>query len=76
MKEGENVETGVTMVFLTLRKLRPISVYQSILDNSDEAVLRTIVHNDYLTDKQRPTTTAKCANPLVREEVYPHSDWC
>ena len=51
------METGVTMAFLTLRKLRPISLYQSILDNSDEALLRTIVHNDYLTYKQRPTTT-------------------
>ena len=66
------METGVTMAFLTLRKQRTISLYQSILDHSDEAVLRTIVHNYYLTDKQRPTTTAKCAKPLVREEVYPH----
>ena len=72
MKEGENVETGVKMAFLTLRKLRPKSSHQSVLDNFDEAVMRTIVHNFYLTEKQQPTTTAKCANPLVMEEVYPH----
>jgi len=48
---GENVETGVTMAFPTLRKRRPIVCTKSILDNVDEAVLRRIVYNFYLTEK-------------------------
>jgi hypothetical protein len=55
LKEGENVETGVTVAFSTPRKLRPKLCTKSILDNFDEAVLRRIVHNFYLTEKQRPT---------------------
>ena len=56
--KGENVETGVTMAFSTPRKLRPKVCTKSILDNFDEAVLRRIVHNFYLTVKQRPTVKA------------------
>jgi len=49
LKEGENVETAVTMAFSTPRKLRPKVCTKSILDNFDEAVLRRIAHNFYLT---------------------------
>jgi hypothetical protein len=42
LKEGENVETGVTMAFLTPHKLRPKVCTKSILDNFDEVVLRRI----------------------------------
>ena len=59
MKEGEHVETGFTMAFSTPRKLRPNVCTKSILDNFDEAVLRRIVQNFYLTEKQRPTLKAK-----------------
>ena len=55
LKEGENVETGVTMAFSTLHKLRPKVCTKSVLDNFDGAVLRRIVNNFYLTEKQRPT---------------------
>jgi hypothetical protein len=55
LKEGVNVEPGVAMAFSTPRKLRPTVCTKSILDNFDEAVLRRIVHNFYLTEKQRPT---------------------
>jgi len=58
LKEGENVETGVAMAFSTPRKLRPYVCTKSILDNFDEAVLRRIVHNFYLTEKQRLTMKA------------------
>jgi len=58
LKEGENVETGVTMAFSTPRKLRPKFCTKSVVDNFDEAVLRRIVHNFYLTEKQRPTLKA------------------
>jgi hypothetical protein len=58
LKEGENVETGVAMAFSTPRKLRPKVCTKSVLDNFDEAVLRRIVHNFYLTEKQRPTMKA------------------
>jgi len=58
LKEGENVETGVPMAFSTLRKLRPKVCTKRVLDNFDEAVLRRIVHNFYLTEKQRPTLKA------------------
>ena len=58
LKEGENVGIGVTMAFSTPRKLRPKVCTKSILDNFDEAVLRRIVHNFYLTEKQRPTLKA------------------
>ena len=52
MKEGENVENGVTMAFSTPCKLRlPKFCTKSILHNFNEAVLR-IVHNFYLTEKQ------------------------
>ena len=44
LKGSENVETGVTMAFSTPRKLRRNVCTKSILDNSDEAVLRRIVH--------------------------------
>jgi len=57
LKEGENVENGVIMAFSTLHKLRPKVSTKSILDNFDEAVLRT-VHNFYLTEKQQPTLKA------------------
>jgi len=58
LKEGENVETGVEMAFSTPRKLRLKVCTKIILDNFDEAVLRRIVHNFYLTEKQRPTVKA------------------
>jgi H2-forming N5,N10-methylenetetrahydromethanopterin dehydrogenase-like enzyme len=58
LKEGENVETGVTMALSTLCKLRQKVCTKSILDNFDEAVLRRIVRNFYLTEKQRPTLKA------------------
>jgi hypothetical protein len=58
LKEGENVENGVAMAFSTPRKLRPKVCTKSILDNFDEAVLRRIVHNFYLTEKQRQTLKA------------------
>jgi hypothetical protein len=55
LKEGGNMETGVAVAFSTPRKLRPNVCTKSILDNFDEAVLKRIVHNLYLTEKQRPT---------------------
>ena len=58
LKEGESVETGVTMVFSIPRKLRPKVCSKSVLDSLDEAVLRRIVHNFYVTEKQRPTLKA------------------
>ena len=58
LKEGENVETGVAMEFSTPRKLRPKVCSRSVLDNFDEAVLRIIVYNFCLTEKQRPTLKA------------------
>src|SRR5215475_91673 len=58
LKEGENVENGITTAFSTPRKRRPKVCTKSILDNFDEAVLRRIVHNFYLTEKQRPTLKA------------------
>jgi len=58
LKEGESVETGDAMAFSTPRKHRTKFCTKSILDNFDEAVLRRIVHNFYLTEKQRPTVKA------------------
>ena len=55
LKEGENVENGVTVAFSTPRKLRPKVCTKSVLDNFHEAVLRRKVHNFYLTEKQQPT---------------------
>jgi len=52
LKKGENLETGVAMAFSTPHKLRPKVCTKSFLDNFDEAVLRRIVHNFYLTEKQ------------------------
>jgi len=57
-KEGENSGSGVAMAFSTPRKLRPKVCIKRILDNFDDAVLRRIVHNFYLTEKQRPTMKA------------------
>jgi hypothetical protein len=57
LKEGENVETGIAMAFSTPRTLRTKVCTESILDNY-EAVLRRIVHNFYLTEKQQPTLKA------------------
>jgi len=58
LKEGENVETGVTMAFLTPRKHSPKVCTKSVLDNFNEGVLRRTVHNLYLTEKQEPTLMA------------------
>jgi hypothetical protein len=58
LKEGENSGTGVAMTFSAPCKLRTKFCTTSILDNFDEAVLRKIVHNFYLTEKQRPTLKA------------------
>jgi len=55
LKGGKKVENGVAMAFSTPCKLRPKVCTKSVLDNFDEAVLRRIVHNFYLTEKQRPT---------------------
>jgi len=38
LKEGENVETVVTMAFSTLRKLSPNVCIKSVLENFNEAV--------------------------------------
>jgi hypothetical protein len=58
LKEGESVETGDAMAFSTPRKHRTNFCTKSILDNFDEAILRRIVHNFYLTEKQQPTLKA------------------
>jgi hypothetical protein len=58
LKEGVNVETGVSKAFSTPRKQRLRVCTKSVLDNFDEGVLRGIVHNFYLTEKQRPTLKA------------------
>jgi len=57
LKEGEHVETVVTMAFSTPRKLSPKFCTKTVLDNFNDAVLR-IVHNFYLTEKQQPTLKA------------------
>jgi hypothetical protein len=49
------VENDVAVAFSTPCKLRPKVCTKSILDNFDEAVLKRIVYNFYLTEKQRPT---------------------
>jgi hypothetical protein len=58
LKEGENVETGVAMAFSTPRKLRSKVCTKCMLDSFNEAVLRRIVHNFYLTETQQPTLKA------------------
>jgi hypothetical protein len=58
VKEGENVKHGAAMPFSTPCKLRPKRRTKSVLDDSDEAVLRRNVHNLYLTEKERPTLKA------------------
>jgi hypothetical protein len=58
LKEGENSGSVVAMAFSTPRKFRPKVCTKSILDNFDDAVLRRIVHNFYLTEKQRPPMKA------------------
>jgi len=58
LKEGENVETGVTMALSTLQNLSPEICIKTVLDNFNEVVLRRIVHNFYLTEKQQPTLKA------------------
>jgi len=58
LKEGENVETGVTTAFSSLQNFSPEVCTKSVLDNFNEAVLRRIVHNFYLTEKQQPTLKA------------------
>jgi hypothetical protein len=55
LKEDENVETGVAMAFTIPSKIRPKDCTKSILDNIEEAVLRKIVPNFYLTEEQGPT---------------------
>jgi hypothetical protein len=75
VKEGENVKHVVAMPFSTPRKLKLKKCTKSILDGFDEAVLRRIVHNFYLTEKERPTLKAinpKFANLHVMKEVCPH----
>ena len=56
--KGENVETGVTMVFSTLHTPRPKVCTKIVLDNFDEVVLRRIINDFYFTEKQRPTMKA------------------
>lgn len=58
MKEDENAETGIAMAFSTPRKVRPKVCTRNILENFEEAVLRIIAHNFYLTEEQRPTLKA------------------
>jgi hypothetical protein len=53
------------MPFSTPRKLRPKKCTKSVLDDFDEAVLRRIVHNFYLTEKERPTL--KAIHAKIRE---------
>jgi hypothetical protein len=58
LKEYENVEIGAAMAFSIPRKLRPKVCIKSTLDNFDKVVLKRIVHNSFLTEKQRPTLKA------------------
>jgi hypothetical protein len=58
LKAGVNVENGVAMAFSTPRKQRPRVCTKSVLDNFDEVVLRRMMNNFYLTEKQRPTLKA------------------
>jgi hypothetical protein len=67
VKEGENVKHGVGMPFSTPRKLRLKRRTKSVLDGFDEAVSRRIVHNFYLTEKERPTL--KAINAKIREST-------
>jgi hypothetical protein len=67
VKEDENVKHVVAMPFLTPRKLRLKKCTKSILDGFDGAVLRRIVHNFYLTEKERPTL--KAINAKIRESA-------
>jgi hypothetical protein len=50
LKEGVNVETGVSKAFSTPRIQRLRVCTNSVLDTFDEGVLRT-VHKFYLTEK-------------------------
>jgi hypothetical protein len=70
VKEGENVKRGVAVPFSTSRKLRPKKYSKSVLHDFDEAVLRRIVNNFYLTEKERPTLRvihAKIREPMCYE---------
>jgi hypothetical protein len=52
LKEGENVEIGVAMVFSNPRELRPNVCTKSILNNLYKAVLRRVVHNSLRNSDQ------------------------
>jgi hypothetical protein len=67
VKEGEYVKHVFAMPFSAPRKLRPKKCTRSILDDFNEAVLRRIVHNFYLTEKERPTL--KAINVKIRESA-------
>jgi hypothetical protein len=67
VKAGKNAKHVVAVPFSAPRKLRPKKCTKSILDGFDEAVLRRIVHNFYLTEKERPTL--KAINVKIRESA-------
>jgi hypothetical protein len=67
VKEGGNGKHVVAMPFSTPHKLRPKKCTKSVLDDFNEAVLRRIVHNLYLTEKERPTV--KAIHAIIREST-------
>jgi hypothetical protein len=66
-KEGENMKHGVAMPYSIPRKVRPKKCTKNALDDFDETVLRRIVHNFYLNEKERPTP--KAIHAKIREST-------
>jgi hypothetical protein len=66
IKERKEVDKGTSALFSTPRKSRPKKKV-AVLDAFDEEVIRRLIHNFHVTQKQRPTLNT--ALPLIRENT-------
>lgn len=55
IKETQQIETGASTSFSSPRKQRPRTCLKRTVCDGELAVIRSIIHNFYITDKRRPT---------------------
>jgi hypothetical protein len=66
-QRGKEADKGTSASFSTLGKSRPENKKVAVLDAFDVDVIRRLIHNFHVTQKQRPTLNTVL--PLIRENT-------
>jgi hypothetical protein len=67
IKEGREVDNGTSASFSTPGKSLPKKKKVAVVDAFDVDVIRRLIHNFHVTQKQRPTLNTVL--PLIRENT-------